>query len=100
MRRGGDSEPVHVRGNKVTRPIAYYDREHALADLGLAADGDATGRRAEPLSRAMASECDATTDEQDSMLADEIPLVDYAHATVREKMVSQIDATCGTVSAQ
>jgi len=48
----------------------------------------------------MASECDATTDEQDSMLADEIPLVDYAHATVREKMVSQIDATCGTVSAQ
>jgi hypothetical protein len=33
----------HVRGNKVTRLIAYYDREHALADLGLAADADATG---------------------------------------------------------
>ena len=33
----------HVRDNKVTRLIAYYDREHALADLGLAADGDATG---------------------------------------------------------
>ena len=61
----------------------------------------------------MLSGCDATTDEQESMLADELErqtwalesmrwsiLVDYAQTTVCEKIVSQIDATCEAVIAQ
>ena len=29
----------HVRGDKITRLIAYYDRDAPLADLGLAREG-------------------------------------------------------------
>ena len=40
-RAGVDRRRVHIRDGKVVKLFVYLDREHALADLGLAPEVDA-----------------------------------------------------------
>ena len=41
MQRRGGASLFHVRGGKVTRLVAYWDRELAFADLGLPSEAEA-----------------------------------------------------------